>query len=494
MRLEDKSVLLISNAESITETDNTLTSFSGFIPTNFLNQYKSWKVAVHSCGMHMMLKQPISPRYENLPSVIQITFKNLNIAISKYGLADMKQFKLGMLENSLKLFVDREKSYTSKTLVDEFKTQISTDQLYYRKSFDGIPMKYDEEADKIVFGQFENDGTDSEERISKLPQGSKRDVRTFVFMNEYFKEGLDVQYNGRTDFNTTYIDGELYYYFFNSKVWKSKNFYPFESRKRNFPIREPEIIQITSPNIEHNINNGVFRQSLSQFTVKKSDIKKYIHKEFDNYEFFDVLNNCIKGFEIKFVDENLQQIRLSQGLPSWVKLIFMSTMEHKENIRISSRPNDLHPENNMSRFCVELPKPLNFTWKKNPRVALTRVSFKNKWKLMPGLNINLFVYNTEKNNYYNFECPREPGGPRSCEEITNWFQELTKDKMSVRMMKQQLTGNLSFRFTKKSLFILGRDLAQCLGISFAYKNRGDLFIHVKKDVYFRCAKDVPLND
>ena len=26
-------------------------------------------------------------------------------------------------------------------------------------------------------------------------------------MNEYFKEGLDVQYNGRTDFNTTYIDG-----------------------------------------------------------------------------------------------------------------------------------------------------------------------------------------------------------------------------------------------------------------------------------------------
>ena len=55
MRLSDKSVLLISNAQSTTEEDNTLTNFSGSIPSNFLNQHKSWKVAVYSCGIHTVL-------------------------------------------------------------------------------------------------------------------------------------------------------------------------------------------------------------------------------------------------------------------------------------------------------------------------------------------------------------------------------------------------------------------------------------------------------
>ena len=117
---------------------------------------------------------------------------------------------------------------------------------------------------------------------------------------------------------------------------------------------------------------------MTQFTIKKSDVGNYIHKEFEIYEFFDVLNNCIKGFNIKFVDENQQQIRLSQGLPSWVKLIFTSEMEYKDNIRISSEPTSLHPENNMSSFCIKLPKPIDFTWKTKPRVALTKASFKNK--------------------------------------------------------------------------------------------------------------------
>ena len=136
--------------------------------------------------------------------------------------------------------------------------------------------------------------------------------------------------------------------------------------------------------------------------------------------FSDVLSNCITSFSIKFVDENLNQLRLSTGLPSWVKLVFSSEMEYKHNIIISSEPNDLHPENNISRFCVELPRPIDFSWKDNPRVALTRVSFKNKWKLVPGLKLNIFLFNCENNDFRNFECPKEIGGPRNCEDIIEW--------------------------------------------------------------------------
>ena len=480
MRPSDKPVLLISNAPSTTEEDNTLTSFSGSIPPNFLNQHTSWKVAVHSCGLHMMLKQPISPKYENLPSLIQITFENLNNAVIKHSLEGMEKFQLFMFENSLKLFVDREKSYTSKTLAEELEEQAALDKIHHKR-FDGKPFKYDEQTQKILFGQFESDGKDSNERISKLPKDERRKSRTYVFINKQFKEGLDIQHSDTTDFRTTNIGGELYYFFFNSRSWKSSPFYPFKSREKNFPLKEPKIIQITSPDIEHNINSGIFCRSLCQFTFRQSEIKKYIHKEFENYEFSNVLSNCITGFRIKFVDENLNQLRLSQGLPSWVKLVFSSEMEYKDNIIISSEPNDLHPENNISSFCVELPRPIDFSWKANPRVALTKVSFKNKWKLMPGLKLNIFFFSFKNKTFHNFECPKEIGGPRNCEEIIEWCKKLLEDKISAKMVKQA-NGNWSINFpTKKYIIILGRDLAQCLGLSYAHKKREDLFIHSKKN-------------
>ena len=173
MRLSDKSVLLISNAQSTTEEDNTLTNFSGSIPSNFLNQHKSWKVAVHSCGIHMMLKQPLTPKYENLPSIIQITYENLDILAKTHRLAGLGQFKLDMFKNSLQFYVDREKSYTSKTLADDFQKQATSNLLHKQRPFEGIPVKHDETTERIYFGQFENDGKDSDARISKLPRKKK---------------------------------------------------------------------------------------------------------------------------------------------------------------------------------------------------------------------------------------------------------------------------------------------------------------------------------
>ena len=183
MRPGDKPVLLISNGPSTTKEDNTLTSFSASIPPNFLDQHKSWKVAVHSCGLHMMLKQPISPKYENHPSLIQITFENLNNIIVKHGLVGMEKFQLSMFEDSLKLFVDREKSYTSKTLAEDLVAQAALDKIHHKR-FDGIPLKYDQQTQNILFGQFESNGKDSNERISKLPKEEWKKLRTCVFINK----------------------------------------------------------------------------------------------------------------------------------------------------------------------------------------------------------------------------------------------------------------------------------------------------------------------
>merc|ERR1711956_122921 len=71
------------------------------IPPDFLNENKSWRVAVHSCGFDFMLKQPISSKHENQPSLIQITFANLNEALGKHGTYDMAKFDLWSLKKAL---------------------------------------------------------------------------------------------------------------------------------------------------------------------------------------------------------------------------------------------------------------------------------------------------------------------------------------------------------------------------------------------------------
>ena len=140
MTSSDKPALLISN--DFTDENNTLTSFSGSIPPGFLNKHKSWKVAVHSCGFDFMLKQPISSKYENHPSLIQITFGSLNKAFKKHGLPDiakLDKLDLWMFENSLKLFVNRERSYTIKSLAEDFEQQAASHRIHHEK-FDGIPF------------------------------------------------------------------------------------------------------------------------------------------------------------------------------------------------------------------------------------------------------------------------------------------------------------------------------------------------------------------
>ena len=167
-------------------------------------------------------------------------------------------------------------------------------------------------------------------------------------------------------------------------------------------------------------------------------------------------------------------------MPSWVKIVFSSEMENKRNVIISSEPDDLHPENNISNFCVELPKTIDFSLKNDPRVALTRLSFKNYWKIMSGLKLNIFIYNYG-NDFEKFECPKEIGGPRNCEEIIQWCKEILDEKISVKMVKQN-NGNWSIKFpSRKHIIILGRDLAQCLGLSYLHKNSGDLFTDLKKN-------------
>jgi len=329
-----------------------------------MNENKLWRVAVHSCGLDLMLKQPISSKYEYQPSLIQINFDDINKALGESGSYDMDKLDLGIFQNSFKFFADRERYYTQKSLAEDLQHQAEIYEKHHEKS-DGVPFKYEQRSGTISFGQFESNGEDSDVRISRhSTTDEKRKLRTYVFINARFSEALNLQpkYSVQSCFKSTEINGELYYYFFDSEYWKSDNFYDLPkmapcakggicySVEKDFPLKEPEIIQIVSPDIEHNINNGIFCSSLRQFTVKRSEIKKGINKEFNNLQFSDVLNNSITKFSVQFVDEKLDELHLTRGLPSWVKLVFSTEMKNERDVRISSEPTELHPGNHMSNF------------------------------------------------------------------------------------------------------------------------------------------------
>ena len=505
MRRSDKPVLLVSN--DLLYKNNTLTDFSGSIVTDFLNENKSWKVAVHSCGLHFMLKQPIASKYENHPSLIQINFGDLNKAIKKRDLpVDKSKFELWMFESGYKFFVDREKSYTQRSLFEDLWFQMALNRKPDRK-FDGFPCKYDRQNEVISFGQFDPTGEDSNQRLSKLPFSEGRLLRTFVFINARFREGLKIEpFHNLTP---TEINGEPYYYFFNHQSFATRAAKTVAgsslaqetgnlddgsicaSVEKDFPLREPQIIQITSSDIEPNINSGIFCRSLCQFTVKHSEIKKRVNKEFKIHQFSDVLNNCITKFSIKFVDEELDELHLTRGLPSWVLLLFSPEMDNKRNVMTSSAPTDLYPENNMSNFSVELKQTIDFSMTDNPKVGLTSLSFKNKWKIMPRLKLNISILDCEEGltdvnvnvncEFRKFDCPRGNGELRNCEDIVKWCKKLLKDEFSIEMEKRN-TGNLSMTFpNRKYLMIIGSDLVQILGLSYLHKNSEDLFSDLKKN-------------
>ena len=71
-----------------------------------------------------------------------------------------------MFQSALKLYIDRQRSYTSKSLAYDLQVQTTQNLLYKSGNLLSMPLIYQEDSNCIAFGQFEFNGNDSEERIS----------------------------------------------------------------------------------------------------------------------------------------------------------------------------------------------------------------------------------------------------------------------------------------------------------------------------------------
>ena len=466
MSSHEKTVLLFSNGKSMTEKENTLSAFSGKIPPHFLESHKEWKVGLNSCGLHLKLKQKLCSKNSIMPALIQVTWKDLKAESVKYPNADNANLPLAMFLPHHRIYINNHRSYTAGTLAQHIRNKVQKELTRSKTVFCGFPVA--NRGGRIRFGQFASDGY----RI--MDTNNKKEMRTFVFLNKYFYKYLNL--SKKEILKTMLIDGELYYFFFNSSSLKSKSYYPFKANERKFNLEMPKLIQITSDQIDSSIYNDGYKQCLRQFTTTSNEVGTYVHYEFDDLEFSNVANTSIDVFSVKFLDQNFKKLRLLQGLPSYVKLIFSPVMKHvhEEHIRISSASSDLYPNNKIGRFNLELPKTLDFSWTKNPKVALTRVSFQNKWLVMPGLKFDHLLVDFDSTDHWKHRYSGIDrvtlAQPRACKEICKDFERRTNLPASnVIKAKMQLDGTYTITFITNGMAIFGSDFGQILGFDFMDK-------------------------
>ena len=116
-------------------------------------------------------------------------------------------------------------------------------------------------------------------------------------------------------FGEVSVGGEPYLYFFNSFELKQKAHYPILSKKKEFPIKKPDLVQILSQNIQKTITNGTQLDVLKQFSVDDDEIGTYVKRSFIQQDFLELVNSHNTSLEFRIVDENSNLLRLQPGFP-----------------------------------------------------------------------------------------------------------------------------------------------------------------------------------
>ena len=484
----EKKILVLSNSPDDRDFNNTLSKFRMTVPVDFLNPEKRWQVCAKKVGIHFQLNNPICTQKNGYPEIIQINKKELENAkrlkmMQANELAVEKKLPLDLFPETSKIFVDGAKSYTARTLAREIHGSVMLKKKFFPSIWTGSPISYSTDTKTIELGQYLFD-----EEISELSSEEKDGMRTFIYIHKNLAERLNIAENYAKELEMTYIDDEIYYCCHFSKDFRSGDCYPIKTQTKTFDIDMPKIIRIVSPNINERIVNGDYYQVLKEFICDYSGGSKYIQKSFTNLEYLEIGIKQNSSIEIILLDEKFHQIKLRRGLTSYVELSCKEMTKQSElsfPINVSSQTSVNALENNPANFKVILPRALDFSHRKNARVALTSISMPNDFEILPGseMDILFMEYDTGIVTFHQF--PKD-GSIKTVTEIHNWFWTLGNNYFTIIKKRTNV-----YRFKKNVGFILGRDLGSIIGLGDTNPHLGSSSIHVYKDIgsvdqyYFR---------
>ena len=324
-------IYLLSNGSTNIFTDNSLTSFSNKLPSIFeTNKNENIVVSVESIGFSTNFRNIHIPNGEKTPSILVIYDGQGN------------EFFMGNQWYTLR---------NLKSFIHEFNRQshvkiefVNDNQLIFKKT-----------EDKPV--------------IVMLHETF---VKTF---NIPFKGVNGVNSESPTESSTTSKLGEFYYTFILNSVEIERVGGIFSLKSKSIP----KIVKVQSSIIDSQILNDQHEKDLLCFCPNFKSNNPFFFKEFEQPQKVKISNTILKEIDIKLVDEKNNKIQLLSGIPTIVKLKFekMPTQDKTFNVRLTSQPTKLHPNNTKNSFKIKLPDTLHFS--KKWRVALTSVTHPNKY-------------------------------------------------------------------------------------------------------------------
>jgi len=141
----------------------------------------------------------------------------------------------------------------------------------------------------------------------------------------------------------------------------------------------PELIKVQCDIIEPQILNNSYSQDLMVLNPDIHYTNKYFFHEISRISYIPLLFNDIRQIKIRLVDENNDLLNLIEGQATIVKLRFKKNknMVHNFYCRVTSKANEIYPENKINNFTVQLPstKILDDNWK----VSLNSITLPNSY-------------------------------------------------------------------------------------------------------------------
>lgn len=383
------SIYLISNGSQDFYPENKLTSFTNHVPwpIEFSPQEK-WEVGVESFGISCNFKR------------LDVETNAPHILITKCQTEDRKCEETCRGEKPVKfnfqscIWHKFNLPLEGKEIVSGTTFQKLSDQIAQQT---GIIMTY-------INGRlsFDLNDTDKKSQESYWIFFNKKFSNAFGLSGELIRTKEFSEVNSLTNDYDQYY--KINYVNINGKVYSQREA-KFENEEYNiyniglnqltkkhvqltsdFFVLEknyPKLIKIICNIIEPQIFNSTFSKDLLIFSPDFKKTENYFFKEIDCVDYIPLVTSRITEVSIKLTDENNQQLNLSEGQATIIKLRLkrMAVNKRSFNIRLSSEPTTLFPDNTNYKFKVKLPYQIDLGDEKW-RVCINSLNHPTKFSTM----------------------------------------------------------------------------------------------------------------
>ena len=387
-----EQIIIISNGSPLTHPDNTLTNFTNHLPGKIEigNDESNVHLSLEAIGFSCAFRNVLIPR-GNLPSIVVTDCGNQRDG--ECGIEypnDLNELKKCM--DGYKFDYENLKEAFPKYILKEFYLDdIHYDENSLRNTL--VTFNLEELVDFVYV----------DKKIS-IVRNLEKDY--WIFVHPSFLKSFNIlkdhlqrsdEWMSKMNMLENYEKWQFYRAIFERDIeYKGEHYYGYYLNKNTYGLMggefdlakeyTPEIIKVCSSVISSQILNNTFSKDLLCFCPDFHKVKNnYYFREFEQPPKVKLENNNLTDFDISLRDENNKKLQLLPGVPSVITLIFnkMSKNNKSFNLRLTSAINDHYPDNKQVAFKVKLPSTLQFNRQNNWKVALTSISYPNKFNTFP---------------------------------------------------------------------------------------------------------------